>query len=69
MEVCDWGGKVCKLDVVAAFGDVPGLDLAVLMSGEEGGAVVADVEAKRGGSCCRGQSPSVRGGWLGRSRL
>lgn len=61
MKVRDWVEKVRKLDIIAALGHVPCLDFTVLMSGENGSAVIADIEAKRCGSHCRRQGPTVRG--------
>ena len=47
-HVCDrrGGGEVGERVAIAAFGDVPGVDSAVGMAGEEGGAVVAQGEAQ-----------------------
>lgn len=59
LEVRDWGGEVRKLNIVAAFGYVPYLDFAIVMSGEDGSAVIADIETKCCTSRCRGQGPPV----------
>lgn len=45
-QVRDRESKVGELGVVFALGDVPGVDFAVLMTGQEGGAVVADLQAE-----------------------
>lgn len=64
-EVCDWVGEVGELNVVFPSGYVPRLDLAVLVAGEEAGAVVADLEGEGGGRRGFGKVPAVGRGRLG----
>lgn len=46
VKVRYWEAEVGELGFVFAIGGVPCMDLAVFMAGEEGGIVVADLDAE-----------------------